>query len=176
MDRDVVLPAAAHDGDQVCDQVLVHVQLQVGHVVLAGHGRVRFALAAHHPVQHRQHHRRVHVNQDGVLALELLQINLGQGHHVALGQSVGKLVVALLLHAVHFNLAGSVEQGVDSGVNHPGVALKDAVEHLQPVLRELARAVKVIFAIFFLSRLLFRAVHVQLAAAGCVQQGVYLTL
>ena len=115
------------------------------------------------------------MDEYGGLLLELLLVDLGQSQHVALRQRVGKLVVALLLDGLHLDLAGGVEQGVDPGVDDPGVALEDAVEHLDALLGELPGAVEIVFFIL-LFRLQGRCVQIHLPAASRVEQGIDLTL
>ena len=85
-------------------------------------------------------------------------------------------MVALLLYALHLDLAGGVEQGVEPGVDHPGVALEYAIENLDAVLGKFSGTVEVVLAVLLFRLLLGRGVQVHLPAAGRVKQGIYLTL
>ena len=69
-----------------------------------------------------------------------------------------------------------MQQTVDAGAENPGVVLKDAIEHFQPVFCELPGTVKVIFAIFLLLPLIFIGRQVHFAASGGAEQRVDLAL
>ncbi len=116
------------------------------------------------------------MHQNRRFLLERLLIDLHQGQHIAVPQRVGEFVVALLLHALHRDLTGGVEHCVDTGIDDAGIVLKNAVEHLEPVLRELARAIEVVLPVFLFRRFLCRSVEIHCPALGRRQQRVNLTL
>ena len=117
------------------------------------------------------------MEQDWGLLLQFRQVDIRQTQHVALRQRVGKLMVALLLHGLHLNFAVCVEQAVDPGVDHPAVALKNAVEHFQAVCGKLPWTVKVVFSVFlFLSFFGRLCIQVHFSAARRGEKSIYLAL
>ena len=176
--RDIILPASAQNGNQVFYNAFIEPQLQIGEIVAGGESAVHISVAAHQAVHHAQHQRSGKVEQHRRLVRLYLPLQryICQGQHVPLQQRVGKLVIALLFHGFHLYLTGGMQQSVDSGVNDPGVIFKDSAEHFKPVFGKLPWAVEIIFTVFFLGTALCLRGQIHLAVTGRVQQSVNLAL
>ncbi|MPN01357.1 hypothetical protein SDC9_148566 [bioreactor metagenome] len=112
----VVLPALAHVIHKILAQALQNFQLQISKRVLRVQLVVHLALAAHHPVDHAQQQRLADVQQRRNILHHFSVLDIGQRQNIALDQSVGKLVIALLFGGFHADFAACVHQTVDTGI------------------------------------------------------------